>query len=87
MIVTSGVVPGIEKPVALIGLAEKGSTTVSISAEGAPGHSSMPPIRSRIGEVAEAVYKLETNQMPARLTGVARQSLEALAPEMGDSIV
>jgi len=83
MIVTSGVVPGVAKPVALIGLAEKGYTTVSISAEGAPGHSSMPPIRSRIGEVAEAIYKLEANQMPARLTGVTRQSLETLAPEMG----
>jgi len=83
MIVTSGVVPGVEKPVALIGLAEKGSTTVSISAEGAPGHSSMPPLRSRIGEIAEALYKLETNQMPSRIQGVARQSLEALAPEMG----
>ncbi len=82
MIVTTGVVPGIQKPVALIGLAEKGSATVSISAEGAPGHSSMPPARSRIGEVAEAVAKLETHQMSSRLEGVARQSLEALAPEM-----
>lgn len=82
MIVLSGAIPGVEKPVALIGLAEKGSTTVLISAEGAPGHSSMPPTRSRIGEVAEAIYKLETNQMPARLQGVARQSMEALAPEM-----
>ncbi len=83
MIVTSGVVPGVPKPVALIGLAEKGSATVSISAEGAPGHSSMPPARSRIGEVAEAVTKLETHQMPSRLEGVARESLEALAPDMG----
>ena len=82
MIVLSGAMPGVEKPVALIGLAEKGLATVSISAEGAPGHSSMPPARSRIGEVAEAVYKLETRQMPARLSGVARQSMEALAPEM-----
>lgn len=82
MIVTTGVVPGVQKPVALIGLAEKGMVTVSISAEGAPGHSSMPPLRSRIGEVAEAIYKLETNQMPARIQGVARQSLEALAPQM-----
>ncbi len=83
MIVTSGVVPGVEKPVALIGLAEKGSVTVSIAAEGAPGHSSMPPARSQIGEVAEAVAKLETNQMPSSLQGVARESLEALAPNMG----
>ena len=83
MIVTSGVIPGVAKPVALIGLAEKGSTTVSIAAEGAPGHSSMPPTASRIGEVAQALAKLEAHQMPSRLEGVARASLEALAPEMG----
>ena len=83
MIVTSGVVPGVAKPVALIGLAEKGSATVSISSEGAPGHSSMPPASSRIGDVADALVKLETHQMPSRLQGVARESLEALAPDMG----
>ena len=49
----------------------------------AHGHMVQITARSRIGEVAEAVTKLETHQMPSRLEGVARESLEALAPDMG----
>ena len=82
MIVTTGIVPTIARPVAQIGLAEKGYVTLSVTAEGAPGHSSMPGKDSVIGAVASGVEKLQANQMPARLDGVARQSLEQLAPEM-----
>lgn len=82
MIVTTGVVPTITKPVALIGLAEKGYVTLSVTAEGAPGHSSMPSKDSVIGAVASGLEKLQANPMPARLDGVARQSFEQLAPEM-----
>lgn len=74
--------PTIARPVAQIGLAEKGYVTLSVTAEGAPGHSSMPGKDSVIGAVASGVEKLQANQMPARLDGVARQSLEQLAPEM-----
>jgi carboxypeptidase PM20D1 len=82
MIVTTGVVPTVARPVAMIGLAEKGYVTLSVTAEGAPGHSSMPAKDSVIGAVAAGIERLQTNQMPARLDGVARQSLEQLAPEM-----
>jgi carboxypeptidase PM20D1 len=82
-LVTEGIVQGIEHPVALIGLAEKGSTTLSLTAEGPPGHSSMPPQVSVIGGLASALTRLSGNQMPARLTGVSRETFETLAPEMG----
>lgn len=82
MIVTQGIVPTVQKPVAMIGLAEKGYATLSIEATGAPGHSSMPPRDTTIGAVAQGLAKLEANQMPARLDGVVRESLETLAPEM-----
>ena len=82
MIILQGIVPTVQKPVAMIGLAEKGYATLSISADGAPGHSSMPPRETVIGAVAAGIEKLEANQMPAHLTGVTRQSMEALAPEM-----
>jgi carboxypeptidase PM20D1 len=43
----------------------------------------MPPKASAIGRLSTALDRLQANQMPARLAGVARESLEALAPEMG----
>ena len=41
--ITSGVVPGVSKAVALVGTAEKGYLTLELSVEGEGGHSSMPP--------------------------------------------
>lgn len=38
-----GMVPGIDKPVALISTAEKGFVTVELTAHAQGGHSSMPP--------------------------------------------
>jgi carboxypeptidase PM20D1 len=82
-LISEGIVPGIERPVALIGLAEKGSITLALTAEGPPGHSSMPPRVSVIGALSTALTRLAGNQMPARITGVAREMFETLAPEMG----
>lgn len=43
LLVLDGVLPGLSKPAALIGLAEKGYGTFFLSLDTAPGHSSMPP--------------------------------------------
>ena len=48
LLITHGMVPGVSKPVALVGLAEKGYVTVKLTAQGAGGHSSMPPLTVRI---------------------------------------
>jgi carboxypeptidase PM20D1 len=82
-VIIDGGTRGIARPVAFIGLAEKGSLTLSLTAQAPPGHSSMPPKASAIGRLSTALDRLQANQMPARLAGVARESLEALAPEMG----
>jgi len=83
--ITQGVLPGIDKPVALIGLAEKGYASVLLQATGTPGHSSMPPPvgTSAIGQVATALHRLEHEQRPASIRGVAREMFETLAPEFG----
>lgn len=75
--VTEGVVPGARRPVALVGIAEKGSADIEISAEGQPGHSSAPPHRTAIGKVAAAIAALDQHPMPAR-TAVLQPSLQAV---------
>lgn len=82
-IITDGMIRGIANPVALIGLAEKGSTTLSIVAEGPPGHSSMPPKLSVIGALGSALTRLTSHQMPGKIGGISREMFETLAPEMG----
>ncbi|WP_217363398.1 M20 family peptidase [Duganella rivi] len=82
MLVTQGIMSGIAKPVALIGVAEKGYASVNLSVTTAPGHSSMPPQKTAIGAMSAALTDLERKQMPAELTGVARDMFDIIAPEM-----
>ena len=80
--ISDGVVPNINKPIALIGLADKGYLSLELSVEEQSGHSSMPPAQTAIGILSAAVSRLEKRQMPASVEGVVRQTLEHIGPEM-----
>ena len=83
MNILNGIVPGISAPVALIGIAEKGYLSLSLTAETSGGHSSIPPAQTAIGMVGRALQKLDTEPFPSRLSGPTRQMFEFLGPEMG----
>jgi len=82
LLIADGVLPGLDKPAALIGLAEKGYATFFLSLDTPPGHSSMPPGRTAIGAMSAALARLEANPMPASIGGVAGEMFGTLAPEM-----
>lgn len=82
MAVTEGVVPDVDRPVAVIGLGEKGYLTVELSVEMPGGHSSMPPPETAVSVLARAVDRVAASPLPARLDGVPRAQLEAIAPYM-----
>ncbi|MBS0342187.1 MAG: M20 family peptidase [Proteobacteria bacterium] len=84
LLVTEGVMPGMTKPAALVGVAEKGYASFRLKLDATPGHSSMPPLHgSAIGQMGSALAKLEAQQMPASLGGsVAGSMFDTLAPEM-----
>jgi carboxypeptidase PM20D1 len=79
-VVTSGVARGISQPVASIALGEKGYATVRVSVTDAGGHSSMPPRRTAVGRVAQAVARIQDNPMPLRLTPPILEMLRRLGP-------
>lgn len=72
---------GIKRPIALVGVSEKGYLSLTLTAHGHGGHSSMPESLTPLGRVAAAVARLEQNPFPARLDGGAAQLLDWLAPE------
>ncbi|MDP6538781.1 MAG: M20 family peptidase [Planctomycetota bacterium] len=80
--VLEDIVDGVERPVAAVGVGEKGSATVRLSAEGPGGHSSLPPPHTAVGRVARAVTRLEARGLPAALDGPSRALFEALVPHM-----
>ncbi len=85
LLIVQGILPGIERPIALVGVAEKGFLSVQLAASAPPGHSSMPPPQagqSAIGMMSLALSRLEASPMPGGIKGVANDMFETLAPEM-----
>jgi carboxypeptidase PM20D1 len=80
--ITEGILPDVGRPVALIGVAEKGFVSLELNVEAEGGHSSMPPPQTAIGILSVAVNRLEDRQLPASLEGPTRQMLETIGPEM-----
>lgn len=82
LLITEGILKGVDKPVALIGVAEKGYVTLDLSTTATPGHSSLPPRDTAIGKLSAALARLEKKPFPASISGVMRETLEAAAPDM-----
>jgi carboxypeptidase PM20D1 len=73
---------GITKPIAFVGIAEKGFLTLQLNVTSEGGHSSMPPPQTGIGMLAEAIDKVQKNPFEGRIEGAAGHMQDYLAPEM-----
>lgn len=84
LLVTDGIMPGLSKPAALIGVAEKGYLSVVLKMSATPGHSSMPPAKgtSAIAMMSAALKRIDDEQLPGGIRGVAGEMFDTIAPEM-----
>jgi carboxypeptidase PM20D1 len=82
LVIAEGIMPGLDRPAALIGLAEKGYATLLLTARATPGHSSMPPRDTAIGMMSTALVNLENHRLPMRLLGTVREMFDTFAPEL-----
>lgn len=73
---------GIGRPVALVGVAEKGFCTVDITVKGMAGSSSMPPRKSSLVLAAEIIEKLNNKQLPANIIPPVRSFLNHVGMSM-----
>ncbi len=80
--ITKGMIPGIEKEVALIGTAEKGFVTFNLSIDIMGGHSSMPAPESAIDILSRAIVALKDNPFPHELSQPVRDFINYAGPEM-----
>ncbi len=82
LLITDGMIKGLDKPAALIGVAEKGYATLELHAIATPGHSSMPPRDTAIGMMAAALARLEDHRLPPQIRGTVAEMFDTLAPEI-----
>lgn len=72
--------PGVPRPVAVIGVAEKGISSFELRAEGRGGHASMPARNGPTARIARAITRLERSPFPARLPAPTIELFRRMAP-------
>ncbi|KYG75797.1 M20 family peptidase [Roseivirga spongicola] len=81
--ITQKLIPGIDTDVAMIGIAEKGSTTIEFTVDMEGGHSSQPSPETAIDVLAKAISRLKEEPMEATLSEAMQGFMNQLGPEMG----
>lgn len=76
--VVERVFPGMTRECALIGIAEKGLENIEFHAKSRGGHASTPPVHTIVGELAEAMVKVEKHPFPRQLTKPVKEMLDIL---------
>ena len=76
--VYEGALPGVDAPMALISVAEKGYLTLAIEARAQGGHSSMPPAETAVGRLSAAIVALEAAPFPSAITDVIGEMIERI---------
>ncbi len=82
MPVAEKIMDGLEHPIAMIGVAEKGYLSIELEVNMEGGHSSMPPRETAIGVLSEAITNLKQQPMQGRIPGLLRETFEPLMPDL-----
>ncbi len=81
-IVADGMMAGLARPLAVIGVAEKGYLDLELSVELPGGHSSAPGRVTSIGVLSNAIARVEASQMPGRLASPVTEFLAQVGPHL-----
>ena len=72
--------PLTNKPMVLIGVAEKGYLTLQLEVKVTGGHSNAPGTQTAVDTLARAIVAIRADSFAPNYTGVTRDTLEAMAP-------
>jgi carboxypeptidase PM20D1 len=78
--IADGILSFVKRPIAMIGIAEKGFANAELIVRGKAGHSSMPGRGTSAGALAAILAGVERRRFPVRLTPTAAGFFRAIAP-------
>ena len=76
--VVENVFPGVKGSCALVGIGEKGSVNLDFSLESNGGHASTPPVHTILGQLSDAVCRIEKNPFPWQMTKPTAEMFDTL---------
>jgi len=82
-VITLDSIEGLDQPLALVGIGEKGYMDVKVTLKGQSGHASMPPKHTAVGDLSRFVDRMENKQMPTKLLKPVEDFLMIVGPQMG----
>jgi carboxypeptidase PM20D1 len=72
--------PGVSAPIGVVGVTEKGVTSLELRVEGRGGHASTPARNGPTSRLARAVRRLDAHPMPARVPEPTVELFRRMAP-------
>ncbi|MEN9445312.1 MAG: hypothetical protein RIS47_2203 [Bacteroidota bacterium] len=82
LVITRGLVPGVTKDVAMIGIAEKGNLSLELRASIEGGHSSMPAEETAIEVLATAILRIRAHSFEPEISLPISQFMNKIGPEL-----
>ncbi len=76
--IVENVFPGVKQSAAMVGIGEKGSVFMDITATGKGGHASAPPAKQSLATLARAIDRLAQEPMPFVLTKPAKEMFNVM---------
>jgi carboxypeptidase PM20D1 len=80
-VVSENYIKGIDRPIAVVGVAEKGYMDTLLSCSREAGHSSTPLMPTALGKIAKAVTAIESNKQEGRITKPVQAMLRNIGEE------
>ncbi len=78
--VVDGVIPGVQVPTAMVGVAERGVMTLVLTAREGGGHASTPPALPATARLARAIDRVHRHPFPVRIAPPVRALFATVAP-------